>query len=605
MKKYLTLVFLAILVLNPHIVYAFDAGAESEFVPVGSDKKTNKTIDDDTSDEISLVVSADGPTKSEAIVLALRSAIEEAFGAFVSSNTSILNDELVKDEIATVTSGNIKSYKEISSTSLENGNFLVTVQAIVSIKKLISYAESHGATVEFSGQAFVMQEKLRKLNKENEKKALEHLWVQLTAISRLGLNDYEVEMNDPALYGSDKYKIEGKVRIIPNKNTDALFSAIKDVLGALSLSKETYNSYRTRNFEAYRIRVMRMRGSSFFIKEDGKIEDETIFYLQNPFDMERVRKMLNGYIETLKVQVNFNDGEIMRPKIWYPADVKDLYNRSSNYRPFWVFDNSTLAAPDIGDHNEYLKFGFLVSTEDLEKITSVDAFDEKEPESIFIPKHDIKYELCNYKDEAFTTSEEWLQEALLMAESFFEIFDDSLNYRVAAQKISCSIDAIVKAMQGVQNKEIEKTEKLEELFTSFDKWAQNLVPFGVRYFNENNYEMSFKLFSQYLTYFILRDIKAEDELFNTIAYYAQLSAVNQAILELNNHRDSKEWLLKSLWYADAACDSSEFGLEALKLKARSYGQLNAWEQYKSVVLEGREKYPFDEEIKSWSENIGI
>ena len=41
-------------------------------------------------DEITLMVSADGVTKAEATKSALRSAIEQAYGAFVSSNTSIL-----------------------------------------------------------------------------------------------------------------------------------------------------------------------------------------------------------------------------------------------------------------------------------------------------------------------------------------------------------------------------------------------------------------------------------------------------------------------------------------------------------------------------------
>ena len=62
--------------------------------------------------EVKLVVTGDGETKEEATNNALRSAVEQAFGVFVSANTEILNDELVKDEIATVSSGNIKSYVE-------------------------------------------------------------------------------------------------------------------------------------------------------------------------------------------------------------------------------------------------------------------------------------------------------------------------------------------------------------------------------------------------------------------------------------------------------------------------------------------------------------
>ena len=71
-------------------------------------------------DEVSLIVSGDGSTKEEATKAALRSAIELAFGTFVSANTKILNDELVKDEIITVSSGNVKNYKYLSEIE-ENG----------------------------------------------------------------------------------------------------------------------------------------------------------------------------------------------------------------------------------------------------------------------------------------------------------------------------------------------------------------------------------------------------------------------------------------------------------------------------------------------------
>ena len=57
--------------------------------------------------EATLTVFGNGKTKDEATKLALRSAIEQAFGGFVSSNTQILNDNLISDEIATVSSGNV------------------------------------------------------------------------------------------------------------------------------------------------------------------------------------------------------------------------------------------------------------------------------------------------------------------------------------------------------------------------------------------------------------------------------------------------------------------------------------------------------------------
>lgn len=65
-------------------------------------------------DDITLVVSGNGANKEEATKVALRSAIEQVYGTFVSANTSIVNDELTKDEIVTVASGNVKSYTELS-----------------------------------------------------------------------------------------------------------------------------------------------------------------------------------------------------------------------------------------------------------------------------------------------------------------------------------------------------------------------------------------------------------------------------------------------------------------------------------------------------------
>ena len=44
-------------------------------------------------DDVTLVVSGDGETKEDATHVALRSAVEQAYGVFVSANTEIVNDE--------------------------------------------------------------------------------------------------------------------------------------------------------------------------------------------------------------------------------------------------------------------------------------------------------------------------------------------------------------------------------------------------------------------------------------------------------------------------------------------------------------------------------
>lgn len=56
-----------------------------------NEKKGRPVSNTSAADEVTLVVSGQGTSKDEATKVALRNAIERAFGTFVSSNTSILN----------------------------------------------------------------------------------------------------------------------------------------------------------------------------------------------------------------------------------------------------------------------------------------------------------------------------------------------------------------------------------------------------------------------------------------------------------------------------------------------------------------------------------
>lgn len=108
--------------------------------------------------DVVLVVSGDGNNKEEATNVALRSAIEQTFGTFVSSNTEILNDSLVKDEIITVSSGNIRHFEYVTEY-LKSGRYFVTLKATIAIGKLVEYTKSKGAKAELAGA--VLRQKLK------------------------------------------------------------------------------------------------------------------------------------------------------------------------------------------------------------------------------------------------------------------------------------------------------------------------------------------------------------------------------------------------------------------------------------------------------------
>ena len=149
-------------------------------------------------DEITLTVSADGASKEEAIKVALRSAIEQSYETFVSGNTTILDDELVKDEIVKITNGNIKKYQEVASNIMPDGKFYVTLKATVCISKLVSYAQSKGAETEFAGATFGMNMKLKELNKKSELIALYNLYVQMAKLGDQFI-DINLDVKEPQM----------------------------------------------------------------------------------------------------------------------------------------------------------------------------------------------------------------------------------------------------------------------------------------------------------------------------------------------------------------------------------------------------------------------
>jgi len=120
----------------------------------------------DTEKVVTLVASGQGKTLEGAKIIGLRNAIEQVYGTFVSSSSSIVNDSLVKDEIATVSSGNIEKYDIISSEKTSNDEYYITLNVTVSISRLTSYVESKGGSVELKGSVFADNIKIKKLNKK-------------------------------------------------------------------------------------------------------------------------------------------------------------------------------------------------------------------------------------------------------------------------------------------------------------------------------------------------------------------------------------------------------------------------------------------------------
>ncbi len=216
--------------------------------------KSSSTANEANDKTVTLVVYGTATNQEEAIKIALRSAIEQAYGTFVSANTQIVNDELVRDEIVSVTSGNVEKYSIISSENDPDGKISVSVKATVSIGKLLQFAQSKGATAELAGATFAMNIKMRRLNKENEYQAICQMLDKMIKISELNLFDYTIKNGNPQLVKGeqDLYGIPTQIIVTPNNNYTNLVHEFKSTIESLSLSSKEQEEYKNSNEKFFR-----------------------------------------------------------------------------------------------------------------------------------------------------------------------------------------------------------------------------------------------------------------------------------------------------------------------------------------------------------------
>jgi len=197
---------------------------------------------------VTLVVSGQGETLDEAKQNALRSAIEQAFGTFISSKTEIFNDQVVADEIASVASGNIQSFSILNEAQLPDGTWALTLEALVSIGKLTSFVEARGVAIEIKGGMFALNIKQQLLNEQGEVNAVREMVGLLHENMQISF-DYEIQSSDPVSVDatSENWEIPLVVTATTNKNMDFCANYCIKTLEAISLTTEEIASYKSLN----------------------------------------------------------------------------------------------------------------------------------------------------------------------------------------------------------------------------------------------------------------------------------------------------------------------------------------------------------------------
>ncbi len=198
--------------------------------------------------DVTITASGSGESMEQARQNALRNATEQAFGSFISSKTEIFNDTVVADEMASVSSGNIRSYDVLNEAQLPDGRWSATLRVIVSVDKLTTFVESRGVTLEVKGGLFALNIKQQLLNEEGEFAALTDMVGILHETMQTSF-DYVIQNGTPISQDatSELWGIPLEVTATCNSNFDFCVDFFNRTLAAVSLSPAEVETYVSLN----------------------------------------------------------------------------------------------------------------------------------------------------------------------------------------------------------------------------------------------------------------------------------------------------------------------------------------------------------------------
>jgi hypothetical protein len=219
------------------------------FIAKNGFSQTNNT-------DVSITASGSGKTLEDAKQAALRSTTEQAFGAFISSKTEMFNDQIVADQMASVSSGNIKSFEVLNESQLPDGSWGVTLKALVSVDKLTSFVQAKGVAVEIKGGMFAINIKQQILNEQAELKIVNELFGLMHEYLQTSF-DYEIKTGEPKSLDSESknWGIDIKVIAKANKNMDFWANYFIKTLVSIGLNSVELQNYKSLDKSVFPITI--------------------------------------------------------------------------------------------------------------------------------------------------------------------------------------------------------------------------------------------------------------------------------------------------------------------------------------------------------------
>lgn len=216
-----------------------------------------------------------GISEMEAIKNAQRNAIEQTLGTYISSKTLVQNDELLSDNISSISDGEILDYKLLESTEISEKEFFVVIDVKVSKSQVANYFNRNSETaIEFQGDLFSNNIEIIDLNKISEINSIKNL---LDVANKYveNLVNYEIIQDGLPQRKSDNlfevdYTIVGRTNI----NIIELQTLFINSLQRISLKSSEWKRLKQYSYDRYgkNINYGKTGNETFYFRDKKSIE---------------------------------------------------------------------------------------------------------------------------------------------------------------------------------------------------------------------------------------------------------------------------------------------------------------------------------------------
>ena len=291
---------------------------------------------------INITTTGTGLTKNNAINDALRNALEQTYGGFISSKTNITNDELFNDEVVAITSGEIHDYELISETKIESG-YAVTIVAKISQTGLNNFVtQSGGDAVVFDANVFSTKIKLQRLNEKAEIKSINNILEILEEIYKRSI-EFEFTSSNPRINENNrKWRVDFTVSTKYNENILSFIDYFSSSLEKIAMTKSQKAEYQDLGKSTYPVLV---NNEYFYFRNEESYNSINNFLirLKNKFGQFKITMNNGDYIFSPSINSrtlsNYNENFFI-PYLNHTPDRRYSRNNYYNYKCYVGFGSN-------------------------------------------------------------------------------------------------------------------------------------------------------------------------------------------------------------------------------------------------------------------------